>query len=91
MRDASIPPRREGFTCPVCQCRIVTSVEGIFRNRKAGSDRRFCDPACRQAAYRRRRAGAPEDTPRQLKGGRNRALNHPITADKEDPNTTPQP
>jgi len=35
---------------------------------------RFCTPACRQAAYRRRRAAAPEDTPAQHQGGRSRKL-----------------
>jgi len=32
-------------------------------------------PACRQAAYRRRRANAPEDTPAQRQGARGRKLN----------------
>ena len=36
---------------------------------------RFCDPACRQVAYRRRRANAPENTPAQRQGGRGRKLN----------------
>ena len=36
---------------------------------------RFCDPACRQVAYRRRRANAPENTPVQRQGGRGRKLN----------------
>jgi hypothetical protein len=75
MRDASDPSAREGFTCPVCRRFIVTAVDGLWRTPGVGSARRFCDPACRQAAYRRRRAGAAEGTPRQPTGGRNRRLN----------------
>jgi hypothetical protein len=83
MRDASHQPDREGFTCPVCGRFIVTAIDGLWRTRRAGSGRRFCDPACRQAAYRRRRAGVAETTPRQTTGGRDR---HLITTDnKEEP------
>lgn len=77
MRDASDRPNRDGFTCPVCARFIVTAVDGLWRNPSVGSPRRFCDPACRQAAYRRRRLGVAEDTPRQTKGGRDRSLTKP--------------
>jgi len=85
MRDASDPPHRDGFTCPVCQRFITTDIESVYNTAKVGSPRRFCDPACRQAAYRRRRAGAPENTPRQTTGGRNRDL----TNHKENPDQGP--
>jgi hypothetical protein len=75
MRDASDRPAREGFVCASCGRFVVTAVEGLWRARRAGSAQRFCDPACRQAAYRRRRAGVGEETPHQTKGGRNRRLN----------------
>jgi C4-type Zn-finger protein len=84
MRDASLPSDPEGFTCPVCGRFIVTAIDGLWRTPRAGSVRRFCDPACRQAAYRRRRAGVAETTPRQPTGGRNR---HLTTNDKEAPPT----
>jgi len=60
MRDASVLPpgpggnKRRGLQCQCCGRLIVISVEGIFYNPARGSTRRFCDPACRQAAYRRR-------------------------------------
>jgi hypothetical protein len=81
MRDA-LPPTpdgraRHGFTCPVCDRQIVTSVEGLFTNPARGSRQRFCSPACRQAAYRRRRAAAPETEPLQPRGGRSRSLTKP--------------
>lgn len=50
---------------------------GIWSTPTLGSPRRFCTPACRQAAHRRRRLGAPEDTPRQPTGGRSRHLTQP--------------
>jgi hypothetical protein len=84
MRDASDRPAREGFTCASCGRFIVTAVDGLWRTPAVGSARRFCDPACRQAAYRRRRAAAAEDAPRQTVGGRNRHLN---PTDKEAPAT----
>ena len=74
MRDASDPPAREGFTCPSCGRFIVTRIEGLFSDRKSGSPPRFCDPACRQAAYRRRRAAVAEKVPAQRSGGRSRSL-----------------
>jgi C4-type Zn-finger protein len=75
LRDASDSPRREGFTCPVCGRFIVTFVEGIYASPHTGSPRRFCTPACRQAAQRRRDADASETTPLQYTGGRRRRLN----------------
>lgn len=74
MRDASSEPERSGFVCATCGRFIVTGIEGLFRRARVGSSQRFCDHACRQAAYRRRRAGAAEDTPLQQHGGRNRRL-----------------
>jgi hypothetical protein len=67
-------PAREGFHCPSCDRDIVTAVEGLFRGRKSGSPQRFCSQSCRQAAYRRRKAGVAETTPGQFDGGRNRRL-----------------
>ncbi|HYU84295.1 MAG TPA: hypothetical protein VEK80_05780, partial [Kribbellaceae bacterium] len=60
LRDASEPAVREGFRCDSCGRFNVTAVVGLFARRRAGSAQRFCDPACRQAAYRRRRAGVQE-------------------------------
>jgi hypothetical protein len=78
MRDAfpTTPdePTRTGFTCQACRRFIVTAVEGIFSNPARGSRQRFCAPACRQAAYRRRNANVPESDPLQHTGGRNRRL-----------------
>jgi len=78
MRDA-LPPSpdglaRSGFTCQACGQVVVTEVEGLFTVPTRGSSRRFCNPSCRQAAYRRRRAGALENEPRQYTGGRTRRL-----------------
>jgi hypothetical protein len=79
MRDALLPSRdghpRHGFICQACGALVVTTVEGVYHNPATGSPRRFCSPACRQAAYRRRHAGVAENSPRQHTGGRNRALN----------------
>ncbi len=74
MRDASGTPAREAFVCACCGREIVVKVEGLFADPKVGSPRRFCDHACRQAAYRRRKAGAPEDVGLQWRGGRGRSL-----------------
>ena len=74
LRDASVEPDRTGFSCPTCGRFIVTAIEGL-RHPQHGSPRRFCDHACRQAAYRRRRADVPEATPLQRQGGRRRRLN----------------
>jgi hypothetical protein len=78
MRDA-LPPSpaglaRCGFTCQACGQTVVTAVEGLFSNPPRGSRQRFCSPACRQAAYRRRHANTTEDAPRQPTGGRSRRL-----------------
>ncbi|MGH9181965.1 MAG: hypothetical protein ACRD0Q_03695 [Acidimicrobiales bacterium] len=74
MRDASGRPARELIHCECCGADTVIAVEGLFRNPKPGSPRRFCSPACRQAAYRRRRAGVDESTRLQRSGGRGRSL-----------------
>ncbi len=82
MRDA-LPPSpagyaRHGFTCQACGQLVVTDVEGLIHNPNRGSSQRFCTPACRQAAYRRRQAGTDENEPRQHSGGRTRRLaKHP--------------
>jgi hypothetical protein len=67
-------PARTSFVCACCGRTIVTAVEGLLYSRPAGAKRRFCDAACRQAAWRRRRAGAREATPLQRRGGRSRKL-----------------
>jgi hypothetical protein len=86
MRDASDPDAKtdgqEGFTCASCRRLHVTAIEGLFYNPQVGSPSRFCSPACRTAAWRRRRAGAPEDTPLQHQGGSNRRL-RPDTTEAE--------
>jgi hypothetical protein len=77
MRDA-LPPSpyglaRYGFTCQACGQLVVTDVDGLVHYPNHGSTQRFCTPACRQAAYRRR-AGTAENEPRQHTGGRARQL-----------------
>jgi hypothetical protein len=74
MRDASGTPAREAFVCACCGREIVVKIEGLFAGPKVGSPRRFCDHACRQAAYRRRKIGVPEDVSLQWRGGRGRSL-----------------
>jgi len=74
MRDASDRPARTVSRCDCCGADTVIAVAGLFRNPTPGSLRRFCSPACRQAAYRRRRAGVAEATPAQRTGGRGRSL-----------------
>jgi hypothetical protein len=54
MRDASPGPARRGFTCACCGHFTVTAVDGLFANPRSGSPARFCSPACRAAAWRRR-------------------------------------
>ena len=90
-------PARHGYHCAACghftaACGhfTLTAIDGLFHNPAVGSPARFCGPACRQAAYRRRKAGAAEDTPRQPKGGRTRHLSPPPNLiehqfDQEDP------
>lgn len=86
MRDASPGPTRRGFTCACCGAFTVTAVDGVFANPRTGSPTRFCSPACRTAAWRRRQAGAAEDTPRQHHGGRGRHLNpDPAPGDQTAP------
>lgn len=67
-------PARTSFVCACCGRTVVTAVEGSFCNPNVGSVRRFCDAACRQAAWRRRQAGVPEATAPQPRGGRARGL-----------------
>jgi hypothetical protein len=74
LRDASEEPARQWFHCPSCNRDIVTAIKGVFKSHKSGSPQRFCSQSCRQAAYRRRRAGVAESMPGQFKGGRNRRL-----------------
>ena len=76
---ATSPAGRVEVLCACCRRTTVISIKGLFHNPASGSPRRFCSPACRQAAYRRRQAGAPEQTPLQHHGGRTRNLN------KQDP------
>jgi len=78
MRDAfPLLPNQDGLarTGLTCQCcgRVI-SVEGLFQTPTHGSPT-LRDPACRQAAYRRRQADVPENTPAQRQGGRGRTLN----------------
>jgi len=75
MRDASDRPARTVTICQRCGAETVIAVDGLFRNPQPGSPRRFCSPACRQAAYRRRNAGVAETSPTQRTGGRDRNLN----------------
>jgi hypothetical protein len=72
--DGSEPPSRQGFWCSCCGQFSVTAVEGVFRNPSVGSPQRFCTPRCRQAAYRRRKAGVAENIALQHDGGRGRRL-----------------
>jgi hypothetical protein len=80
-RDASSRPSAErapltpvGFVCPPCGRFIPTEVDGLVLRSRTGSPPRFCSPGCRQAAYRRRRAGVAEDVALQPRGGRDRSL-----------------
>lgn len=74
LRYASGQPARELFHCPSCDRDIVTAIKGLLSYRKSGSPQRFCSASCRQAAYRRRKAGVAETMPGQFTGGRNRRL-----------------
>jgi hypothetical protein len=84
MRDASGTPAREAFACACCGREIVVKIEGLFVDPQVGSPRRFCDRACRQAAYRRRKAGVPEDIGLQWRGGRGRNLRAAAKAQRAD-------
>ena len=83
MRNA-LGPVRHGVTCASCGAYTVIAIEGLFYNPPVGSPQRFCSPACRAAAWRRRRAGVTENTPRQRTGGRSRHL-RPDTAASTQP------
>jgi hypothetical protein len=67
MRDAfALPPNRDGLKrtglqCQCCGHEIVLAVESVFARTPRGSAQRFCGPACRQAAYRRRQAHVEEN------------------------------
>jgi hypothetical protein len=42
MRYASGPPVRDAFRCACCGREVVTGMEGLFTDPRAGSPRRFC-------------------------------------------------
>lgn len=63
-----------GFVCPPCNRFVRTDLDGVLLRSRTGSKPRFCSPGCRQAAYRRRRAGVGEDAPLQHEGGAKRSL-----------------
>jgi hypothetical protein len=46
----------------------------VDRRNRHGRAPSYCSDACRQAAYRRRERGLPEDLPRQAREGRRRVL-----------------
>jgi hypothetical protein len=73
MRDP-LPPTldglaRSGFTCQACDHTVITTIQGLYDNPAVGSPQRFCSPACRQAAWRRRQAGTAENTPANTPAG----------------------
>jgi hypothetical protein len=70
--DVAVAP--VGFICPPCGRFVRTDLDGVLWRARTGSAPRFCSPGCRQAAYRRRRAGVNEGVALQLGGGRNRSL-----------------
>jgi hypothetical protein len=80
MRNAPGEPRRTEFICACCRRTITTAIEGLFYNPPVGSPQRFCSSSCRQKAWRRRRAGVPEATPLQWRGGRSRRLRQDVPA-----------
>jgi hypothetical protein len=71
LRDAS-PSATE--VSPPCGRFVRTDLDGVLLRSRTGSKPRFCSPGCRQAAYRRRRAGVGEDAPLQHEGGAKRSL-----------------
>jgi len=73
-RSGSPEPAPVGFICPPCGRFIRTDLDGVVWRARTGSPPRFCSPGCRQAAYRRRRAGVDEGVRLQQRGGRNRSL-----------------
>jgi len=68
------PAQRQGFECVCCGRFTVMAVAGLFANPRVGSPTRFCGPACRSAAWRRRRANVAENTDRLYHGGSRRRL-----------------
>ena len=90
MRDALPEPERTGFICAACGRFIITAIAGLFSSARVGSPQRFCGHACRQAAYRRRRAKVAEETPLQQQGGRNRRL-VPIQRPPQPQQAIPKP
>jgi len=74
MRDASPAPVRKGVTCASCGTFRLIAIEGLFSTPPSVHRSGSAQPACRQAAWRRRRAGVAEDVPRQTTGGRSRNL-----------------
>ena len=77
LRDASSSATEVspvGFVCPPCGRFVRTDLDGVLLRARTGSKPRFCSPGCRQAAYRRRRAGVGEDAPLQHEGGAKRSL-----------------
>ena len=73
-QSGSPEPAPVGFICPPCGRFIRTDLDGVVWRARTGSPPRFCSPGCRQAAYRRRRAGVAEGVGLQHGGGRNRSL-----------------
>jgi len=73
-QSGSPEPTPVGFICPPCGRFIRTDLDGVVWRARTGSPPRFCSPGCRQAAYRRRRAGVDEGVHLQHRGGRNRSL-----------------
>jgi len=93
LRYASDGSGRESFTCGVGGQTVICAVEGVFANRRVGSLARLCTPACRGAAYRRRRAGMVENTPLHHPGRRRRSLTgtDPAAAPPDPASETPTP
>jgi hypothetical protein len=74
-----------GFVCPPCGRFIRTDLDGVLFRSRTGTAPRFCSPGCRQAGYRRRRAGVGEDAPLQHAGGRARSLSRRTSGESERP------
>ena len=73
-RPRSAAAQPAGFICPPCGRFVATDLDGVLWRARTGSLPRFCSPACRQAGFRRRRAGVDEGLRLQREGGRNRSL-----------------
>ncbi len=84
MRHASGPPASEGFHCASSGRFTVTAVHGLFRNLNVGSPARFCSPACRVAAWRRRNNGARERTTPTPRRQHPQPPEHPPGGHQED-------